>query len=698
MPNVMLNLGVAQVSQRPDVKPPKQAFPSYQPPKSTIEAQQTQREYEQYQREYAQHQQRRQVAKEFYTSIGYPQFGEYEPFEIPEGYKIKAIEETPEGLKVSFQLKWESWPEAHREYAKKYVYGSHLQPGLERSPGYLTPREREIFEGGPEKVEQLYAESLEEMSGILVRKEVKTIIEEQAQEAHEEYEQKYKERVKQAGLDATAYSRQLAIWEGGKLVGGIAYKLHKQAEALSELAYQQALRAHELATMPSPGERLAMIEVPSLPILLGLEGKPVKPFAYPGGFVSGIEAGTVGLAAFGMSIAGVPHTYRPPTTLTGGLVTSGVESILSLKPTESKELRKTVKLGPEYALGTLTADVVLAWLWGQGISGIKKRIFKGPPKLGVVDIPDAFKEAPKKGYVPKELPKEVMRPDYLEGFQKWTDPYAKSLQITQKISPAPTQKLAIHELTAIQKEALAGFKKTESLSAWEKFWEEEFPYLRTERLQQWEAFEKVFGKYEVPTSIPGIKAEQTAWKMSIAAKTSAIDPLAPLLREIYRPPALPYLPSLAITTPISKGAYGVGAFMVAAPQLTPKDVMEVQKPKRMEVTKPQLIHGIAPVSMGNVKAIVSPIQSVNVKQMSKAMVSQASAQQVKQIQKQQQMQKQMQVQTPKFPSPFFEEPKRRRGKRKVAEPFDPFGRYKREYPLATPKQVMEMVVGKRGKK
>jgi len=52
------------------------------------------------------HQADKQVTenKQFYTAIGYPQFGsKYSPFEIPEGLYVKDIQETAEGLNISFQ-------------------------------------------------------------------------------------------------------------------------------------------------------------------------------------------------------------------------------------------------------------------------------------------------------------------------------------------------------------------------------------------------------------------------------------------------------------------------------------------------------------------------------------------------------------------------------------------------------------------
>lgn len=70
-------------------------------------------------------------------------------------------------------------PEETAQYEKEYVYGSHLQPGLERSPTYLTPREREVQEG---KGQQLYEKSIEERSGIAVRAEQRKIGEQQYQE------------------------------------------------------------------------------------------------------------------------------------------------------------------------------------------------------------------------------------------------------------------------------------------------------------------------------------------------------------------------------------------------------------------------------------------------------------------------------------------------------------------------------------
>jgi hypothetical protein len=70
-------------------------------------------------------------------------------------------------------------PEEMATYEREYVYGSHLQPGLERSPTYLTPRERQVQEG---KGQQLYEQSLAQRSGVLVGAEERSIAEQQYQE------------------------------------------------------------------------------------------------------------------------------------------------------------------------------------------------------------------------------------------------------------------------------------------------------------------------------------------------------------------------------------------------------------------------------------------------------------------------------------------------------------------------------------
>ena len=72
------------------------------------------------------------------------------------------------------------------------------------------------------------------------------------------------------------------------------------------------------------------------------------------------------------------------------------------------------------------------------------------------------------------------------------------------------------------------------------------------------------------------------------------------------------------------------------------------------------------------------------------------------LQSQTQMLKQLQKQIPKTiqaPKELFEEPfKPKRYRKKAKEPFDLFGRYPRAYPLATPKQVLEMFAVKRRKR
>ena len=40
---------------------------------------------------------------EFFKSIGYPKFaGKFQPFEVPTGMKVKEIQETKQGLKITF--------------------------------------------------------------------------------------------------------------------------------------------------------------------------------------------------------------------------------------------------------------------------------------------------------------------------------------------------------------------------------------------------------------------------------------------------------------------------------------------------------------------------------------------------------------------------------------------------------------------
>jgi len=161
-------------------------------------------------------------------------------------------------------------------------------------------------------------------------------------------------------------------------------------------------------------------------------------------------------------------------------------------------------------------------------------------------------------------------------------------------------------------------------------------------------------------------------------------------------PELKTMPFIPTVEPFKETAFRLpqilGLGIIALPRI-------VERPKQRErlepLTMPRIIPIQEPISEQMEKQMLSPIVGVS------PMLEVAPMQEMMQIQRQ--AQKTVQTfaapPTPTLMKPqawFFEDPfKRRRYRRKVKEPFGLFGRYPRVYPLATPKQVLEvMVIGK----
>lgn len=244
-------------------------------------------------------------------------------------------------------------PEEMASYEKEYVYGSHLQPGLERTPQYLTPREREVQEG---KGQQLYEQSLEQRSGILVGVEQRSII-----------EQQYRERL--ASIQARGVQGPVSFEDIATRAYGVQARLGVTQEKLTILQYKmkgyQLVERREGAlvfAMPEPTKGIAEM-------LLGFEAKPligylgikpisktptefvkprktVRPFAGIAGYIIAPSEKLIysigGLAGF--------KTPRPPP------------EFLSLS---GQERAAAMEYGPEYAAGTIAGDVLLSIVFGK---------------------------------------------------------------------------------------------------------------------------------------------------------------------------------------------------------------------------------------------------------------------------------------------------------------------------------------------
>jgi hypothetical protein len=137
-------------------------------------------------------------------------------------------------------------------------------------------------------------------------------------------------------------------------------------------------------------ERMMEIKVPSLDIggklaeVFGVkpisrEGlvamKPHKPEVTPlvgfAGMVASVESFVYGVG----ELVGL-KTPKIPTTLTGGLITSGIESVGKGQLTASRELKALAKMPSEYAAGTLIGDILVSYGISKAV-GVGAKAIKG---------------------------------------------------------------------------------------------------------------------------------------------------------------------------------------------------------------------------------------------------------------------------------------------------------------------------------
>jgi len=241
--------------------------------------------------------------------------------------------------------------EEKASYEKEYVYGSHLQPGLERSPTYLTPRERQVQEG---KSQQLYERSLEERSGILVRGEERSIA-----------EQQYQERLRQSQTRGFGVHGPVSFEEMLGKLSDIHSRLGATQESLVILQYK--IKGYQLVerregelvfAMPEPSKGIAEM-------LLGFETKPlisyfgIKPMAKtPTEFVRPRET-VRPFSGFAGVVAPFEATVYTVGTLAGFKTPRIPPTLISLAPGRAMEY------GPEYAVGTIVGDVTLSIVAGK---------------------------------------------------------------------------------------------------------------------------------------------------------------------------------------------------------------------------------------------------------------------------------------------------------------------------------------------
>ncbi|MDH5647698.1 MAG: hypothetical protein OEZ01_16925, partial [Candidatus Heimdallarchaeota archaeon] len=141
------------------------------------------------------------------------------------------------------------------------------------------------------------------------------------------------------------------------------FKVAQITETLEGLQIQFA----PLDTTVSLAETLLGFEITPLfqpPSPLPFEQK-TQPFAPLFGIVAGFESFTysaINLAALAFGVE--PIKIKPPPVLSSGAISSVILSVKSGQLQMSQELKETLSYGPEYAIGTLFADVLIGYTIG----------------------------------------------------------------------------------------------------------------------------------------------------------------------------------------------------------------------------------------------------------------------------------------------------------------------------------------------
>ena len=239
------------------------------------------------------------------------------------------------------------------QYETEYVYGSHLQPGLERTPEYLTSREKQVQRG---EAPQLYRQSLEQRSGIAVRGEERSIA-----------EQQYQERL--ARIQARGVQGPVSFEDISKKLGVVQANLAGTEESLTILQYK--IKGYHLVerregalvfAMPEPPRGIAetLAGFTTKPLIgyfgIALPAKTLPEFVKPretvapfAGIAAYIVTPTERLVYSFGSLVGLKTPRIPPTMLSFS----------------AEERARAMEYGPEYAAGSIAGDVLLSIVFGK---------------------------------------------------------------------------------------------------------------------------------------------------------------------------------------------------------------------------------------------------------------------------------------------------------------------------------------------
>ena len=652
----------------------------------------------------------------FYTELGYPQYGgKYEPFTTPKGYSFKGITETQGGLSITFEAPPEKIPPyilERRRWRERADYGDATPSGiLGRGTinQYLVMQRRQ---------EQAQTQAQAEQKQANLRMQQKAFQMEEQRQRLGYYEKtappEFKESVEfYTGL---GYPKLAGKYEPFTVPGGYKVKGIMETKTGLQVEFEEKMErvptslfgpkmfwvkegevSEQLApglivkTVPglglSPHEQSAMLGMS----LIGVVAYPVVipqliiPASIAAGIAEAYKFGTMGehlTVSEIISAAGVGELVGL-TAMSLASSKVGREISYQFKQHAPESILKTV-YGKE--MGSAIA-IERQWSWGEPIA-------KGTAGMLEESYGMPFYRAESLHYAMPTL--EWQRVHYAE----WLAPrvYAESV-FGWEAKALGLQAGKLVETATIHPEV---FRTAETLHM-------NVPTIR--KVEQW--FMRTSGYQRTPMEVTLQRAtEQKLFGALARGGLSSMQELD-LVKGIIAPSRLTVL-----TAPTRLYTQrGISGIVMGAQQLNyPSKSMLFSwfTPIFRQPTITELKTKIAPlttvISKTGFEQFTTPFSLQRLTQGTTLIQRQSQSQIQKQVQRQKQIQKQlqttMQTQTQiktHLPTsrpfqqvriPTVEDIRKQYGKRRGKKAtLDLIGRYKRRYPLATPKQVLKLVIG-----
>jgi hypothetical protein len=239
----------------------------------------------------------------------------------------------------------------------------------------MLPRHYRALKAAAEETYTTLAESEKEA----MEEQVKTWKSEEVKKQQEAVESWESEQRKSFESDLAAWEKesresletQIAGWQSEQAAALepqiTQWKEAWQPKGLAERMVEFQIPSLALGQRLSQALGLKWVPSPTKPFLMttpekAIEEAHVHPLALPAGVVGSVESLVYSVG----QLAGV-KTPRIPATLSGGLITSGIESVMSGQLKASPEMQTIMEMPEGYAAGTVLGDILIAYGISKGV-------------------------------------------------------------------------------------------------------------------------------------------------------------------------------------------------------------------------------------------------------------------------------------------------------------------------------------------